>query len=339
MRALIVRLGSIGDIVHAMPMVGALRGHAPGAEVDWVVEASLAGVVRMCPGVSRIVTMRTRRGGGADGWWPTVARLRSSRYDVAFDAQGLLKSALLARLSGAARVVGWSRAHLREGAAALFYTDRVEAAGAAHVVDKNLSLLRAVGVGHVSRDVVLNAGPESADVAGLVSRTGGRYALVNAGANWPNKRWPPDRFGELAAWLRAQHGLVPVVLWGPGDERLAEAVVTASRGAAVRAPETTLGDIVHLAARAAVVVSGDTGPLHLACAAGARLVGIFGPTDPRRNGSWHAGDEHVSRFQICACHHRRACRARRWCLDDIGVAEVQEAVAKRLASASSGAAL
>lgn len=332
MRVLIVRLGSIGDIVHAMPLVGALRSHFPEATIDWLVERSLAGVVGMCPGVSRVVAMETRRAAGESGWWPTVRRLRAARYVVALDAQGLLKSAVLARLSGAERVVGWSRAHLREGGAAAFYTDRVVPDGVQHVVDKNLVLLSAMGIERGPRDVMLNAGAPSAVVTGVEERTGGRFALINPGANWPNKRWPPDRFGELAARLRADYGFVPVVLWGPGDERLADAVVSASKGAAVLAPRTTLQDIVHLATRAVVVVSGDTGPLHLACAAGGRVVGIFGPTDPRRNGSWHAADVHVSRFEACACHHRRACRAEQWCLDEVDVDQVEVAVAKRLAS-------
>ena len=163
------------------------------------------------------------------------------------------------------------------------------------------------------------------------ARAGHRFALINPGANWPNKRWPPDRFGELASRIRVEHGLVSLVLWGPGDEALADAVVAASRGAALRAPATSLRDIVHLAQRAAVVVAGDTGPFHLACGAGARTVGVFGPTDPKRNGSWRASDIAVSRFEACACHHLRACRASRWCLLDVEVAQVEVAVAKRLA--------
>ena len=332
MKALLVRLGSIGDIVHVMPLVGALRAHFPGAEVDWVVEANMAGVVAMCPGVSRVVRMRSRQSGGDEGWWPTLRQLRAAHYDVAFDAQGLIKSALVARASGAKRVVGWSRGFLREGAAALFYSECVDAVGAAHVIDKNLALLRVVGLREPLRDVVLDAGPESAVVASVAAEFAGRFAVINPGANWPNKRWPPDRFGELAARIRAEHGLASVVSWGPGDEDLADAVVAASRGAAVRAPKSSLPDIVHLARRATIVVSGDTGPFHLACAAGARVVGIFGPTDPRRNGSWHPGDEHVSRFDACACHHLRSCRARAWCLADVTVDQVEVAVAKRLAT-------
>ncbi len=334
MRVLIVRLGSIGDIVHAAPLVTNVRARVPGAEVDWVVEAALGDAVRLCDGVSRAVPFETRSAGGERGWLGGVRRLRAARYDVAIDAQGLLKSALLARLSGARRVIGWARPWLREPAAAVFYGERVGAGDAVHVLDKNLALLRPLGIDRPSREVVLAAGPETAEVAQAAARAGHRFALINPGANWPNKRWPPDRFGELAARLRNTHGLATLVLWGPGDEALADAVVAASQGAARRAPATSLRDIVHLARRAAVVVAGDTGPFHLACAAGATTVGIFGPTDPARNGSWRQGDEAISRFGACACHHQRACRAARWCLLDVGVDEVEAAVARRLAAHS-----
>jgi heptosyltransferase-1 len=332
MRALIVRLGSIGDIVHAMPLVPAVRSRHPGAEIDWVVEAALADTVRLCAGISRIVPFETRRAGGARGWFRGLRSLRAARYDVALDAQGLLKSALVARLSGARRVIGWSRRWLREPAAEMLYSERVEATGATHVLDKNLALLRAldIDVDRVSRDVQLVSWPESSAVAEAIGAVGERFAVINPGANWPNKRWPPDRFGELAARVHATQGLRSLVLWGPGDETLADAVAVASRGAARRAPATSLRDIADLARRAAVVITGDTGPLHLACAAGARTVGIFGPTDPARNGSWRPGDEAVSRFEACACHHQRACRAARWCLPDVSVDEVEAAVARRL---------
>jgi lipopolysaccharide heptosyltransferase I len=330
MRVLIVRLGSIGDIVHAMPLVPALRAWSPGVEIDWVVEAALVSAVRMCTGLTSIVSMETRRVAGDRGWTSTVGTLRARRYDVALDAQGLLKSAALARLSGARRVIGWTRPHLREGSASAFYGERVDPSGAVHVIDKNLALLRALGIDGAAREVRLDAGPEPPFVEEVATQAGGRFALVNPGANWPNKRWPPDRFGELAARLLDDLALPSVVLWGPGDEGLADAVVAASRGAARRAPATMLTDVVHLAAGAALVVSGDTGPLHLACAAGSPVVGIFGPTDPRRNGPWSAADVSVSRFADCACHHQRACRRKTWCLLDVSVDEVLAAARSRL---------
>ena len=330
MRFLILRLGSIGDIVHAMPLASALRTSFRDAEVDWLVERALSHVVAMCPDVSRAITIETRRVAGPGGWLDVIARLRREPYDAALDAQGLLKSAVLARASGARRVIGWSRAHLREPAAAAFYTERVDASGVVHVIDKNLSLLRAVGVQAASRDVRLRVPDEGAEELRAWPVGGARYALINPGATWPNKRWPPDRFGALAARLREAHGLASVVAWGPEDAALADAVVAASKGAAVMAPALDLAAFVRAARRAAVVISGDTGPLHLACAAGAPVVGIFGPTDPRRNGPWAADDTWVSRFERCACHHQRSCRAASWCLLEVGTDEVAAAVARRL---------
>lgn len=338
MRVLIVRLGSIGDIVHALPMAEALAARDGGAQVDWLVERALAPVLRMAPAVTRGVAIETRRVRGGRGWLPVLAELRGARYDVAFDAQGLVKSAALARLSGARRVVGWTAGHVRERPAAWWTTERVDPGPGGHVIDKNLALLRAVGIERAPRALRIEEGPAAAHVASIVA--GGRpYVLVNPGGNWPNKRWPADRFGALAAWMREAHGLVSIVLWGPGDEPLADAVVAASAGAATRAPATALADIVALARRAALVVSGDTGPAHLACAVGAPVVGIYGPTDPRRNGPWQADDRCVSRFEACACHHRRACHAPRWCLLTVGVDEVKAAVTARLAAARAAADL
>lgn len=333
MRFLIVRLGSIGDIVHALPMAEALRAREPGADVDWLVERSLAPVLRMSPAVTRVVTIETRRARAGRGWVPVVRELRARGYDVAFDAQGLMKSAALARLSGARRVIGWTRPHVREALAAWGSTERVDPGDALHVIDKNLALLRAVGIEGAPRALRLDEGPASAHLDAFVSGRQGPYAIINPGGNWPNKRWPPDRFGELAAWLRDTHGLYSLVLWGPGDEPLADAVAAASDGAATRAPATSLADIVALARRAVLMVSGDTGPAHFACAVGTPVVGIYGPTDPRRNGPWHHDDQCVSRFDACGCHHQRACRAPRWCLLEVGVDQVQAAVTRRLALA------
>jgi ADP-heptose:LPS heptosyltransferase len=165
----------------------------------------------------------------------------------------------------------------------------------------------------------------------VVERTGGRYALLNPGAAWPNKRWPPARFGVVARTLRENHGLTSAVLWGPREEPLALEVVAASKGAAVLAPQTTIADLVALARGAALMVSGDTGPTHIAAAVGTPLVALFGPTRPQRNGPWSPRDIAVSRDAICQCHHLRRCRVRAMCLLDIQVGEVVDAVDRRLA--------
>ena len=126
--------------------------------------------------------------------------------------------------------------------------------------------------------------------------------------------------------------MVPFVLWGPSEAPLAQAVVDASSGAARLAPPTRISDIVDVFRGAALVVSGDTGPLHLAAAVGTPTVSIFGPTDPARNGSHAADDIAVSRFTSCGCHYDRRCHSPAWCLESIPVAEVTAAVQQRLAA-------
>jgi lipopolysaccharide heptosyltransferase I len=331
MRILIVRLGSLGDLVHTLPAAAALRRGYPGAAIDWLVEARYRPFVALVPAVNETIAVEPSVG----GWLRARRRLRARRYDAAIDFQGLLKSAALARLSGARRVVGFAAAHLRERAAAPWYTERHAPPAGGHVIAKNLALAAALGA---------PAGPMEFPLRSVDSpvareaRRAGRFALLNPGAAWPNKRWPPERFGELARRLRARCGLRSIVTWGEGEEPLARRVVEASDGAAAAAPPTDLGDLLALVRAAALVVSGDTGPLHLAAAAGAPVVGLYGPTDPRRNGPWAPDDIVVSRYEACGCHFERRCRfagsARgRWCLQDMGVDEVWGAVEARLARA------
>jgi len=330
-RVLIVRLGSIGDIVHAAPVAANLRHHDPSLEIDWVVEAALAPLVEMITPVTRVMPIVTRTVTGGKGWLGATRALRARTYDVALDVQGLLKSAAVARLSGARRVIGFDRASLREPAAAAAYTDTVAAVDGVHVIDRNLSILRAIDVPIAdARACRIDPGDASAEIAGFLGKVGSRIAIVNPGANWPNKRWHPERFAAVAQHLSRAHGLSPIVTWGPGDEGMVDAIVRASEGVAIAAPPTRLRDFLVLARAASLVVSGDTGPLHLAAAMGTPIIGVYGPTDPRRNGPWDARDRSVSVFEQCSCHHKRRCSAARWCLDDVTVDDVVRAVDARL---------
>jgi lipopolysaccharide heptosyltransferase I len=328
MKLLVVRLGSLGDIVHTAPALAALRDAMPRAEIHWLVDIRHLDLLELMEGVSRIVPMRST----AAGWISAAAALRRERYDVALDFQGLLKSAVLARLAGARTTAGFARPALRESAASTFYNRTIEPPGGVHVIEKNLSLLRAV-------DVATPPAPEfrfvvrpSAALQRTRSLVGPRFAIVNPGAAWPNKRWPPDRFGALAAELRARADLPSIVTWGPAEGELAEQVVAASCGAAALAPATSVADLFALSRAATLMVSGDTGPLHIAAAVGTPVVGVYGPTDPARNGPWSPDDVCVSRFAECGCHHKRSCEQPRWCLADVQVSEVLAAVERRLAA-------
>ncbi len=323
---LIVRLGALGDIVHTVPAVAAIASAAPGASIDWLVERRHRGVLDLFALPATPIEIET--GGSWMAMRSVVGGLRSVRYDVALDFQGLLKSAVLARLSGARRTVGFIKGALREPMAGMMYSEQVDPGAAQHVIGKNLALARAVGAGlqaRVTDEIRLPLAAADAAPAPW------RAVVLNPGAGWPNKQWAPERFGQLAAAIRQKHGLTSIVTWGPGEEPLARGVVDASGGAAEAAPATSLPALMTLLRRAVLVVSGDTGPVHLAAAAGTPVVGIYGPTDPRRNGPWSAFDETVSRFDACECHHKRRCQRASRCLDDIAVGDVLHAVDVRLA--------
>jgi len=329
MNILIVRLGALGDVVHAIPAAAALRTAYPAARIDWLVEARHRAIVDLVTAVDRAVVVERATW---DGWTSAIQELRRTSYDVAIDLQGLMKSAVFARASGAARVVGFSIWHLREKAARPFYTTTAESE-MTHVIRKNLQLLRAVGVNDDEIRFPLST-PASAALDRVRLQIGDRrFALINPGAAWPNKRWLPERFGEIASFVSDECGMTPFVLWGPGEDSLSQSVVAASNGAARGAPATTIADLVALSRAAALVVSGDTGPLHIATAVGTPTVGLFGPTDPARNGPWSDADVSVSVYDRCGCHYDRRCHESRWCLDDVTTAEVCAAIQRRLASA------
>ena len=331
---LIVRLGALGDIVHALPLAAAIRATWPGARLDWLVDVKHRAILDHVGGLSTIVPVDTRRMAGDTGVVPVVRRLRAARYDVAIDAQGLLKSALLAYLAGAARVVGLARGHLREPLARWAYDATAEPAGP-HVVDHALALAQAVGAraGLPRFGLQPPASDVVARVRGVLGVAAGQpFALINPGAAWPNKRWPPERFGAVARHLRARRGWPSIVAWGPGEGDLARAAVAAADGAAALAPTTSLGELLAIVGAAGLVISGDTGPLHLAAALGTPIVGIYGPTDPARNGPWSPADVTLSRNAACACHHQRRCTAAAWCLEGLTVDEVGAAVDRRLES-------
>ena len=327
---LIVRLGALGDIVHAVPAAAALRRAYPDARIDWLVDRRHRPMVDLISVVDRAIVLQRANAGG---WLAVTRQLRGNRYDAAIDLQGLLKSAILARASGASRIIGFSIWHLREKTARPFYTetDRRGRLEADHVIVKNLRLLSAVGV-HDDRVEFPLAPVESPALEAVRAEVGdGRFALINPGAAWPNKRWAAERYGEVAAFVREVRGLPSIVLWGPGEEGLAGAVIEASGGSARLAPRTSLADLLALSRAASLMISGDTGPLHIAAAAGTPIVAIFGPTDPHRNGPWAPDDITVSRFGACGCHYERRCRQKDWCLESVSVAEVTAAIQQRLA--------
>lgn len=334
MKTLLVRLSSIGDVVHALPALAALRrhGHTPG----WLVEPKALPLVWDNPA---LVYCGRVPPAGAFSWHAaraTLRQVRRQRFDIALDLQGLWKSAAWARLAGARRVLGFAGADRREPASGWLLGERVaRPEQAVHVIDKNLSLLRPLGIDALGlREFPLppTAAEQRSVAQGLAVLGISDYVILNPGGGWANKQWPAESFGALATLLRGK-GLATLVTFGPGEEALADRVVGASRGAALRGFGTTLLEYAELARRARLVVAADTGPLHLACAVGTPVVGLYGPTDPARNGPFSASDLVVRRAPPCAPCHKRACPTHEGIMKTIPVEEVEAAVALRLAAA------
>ena len=262
-----------------------------------------------------------------------LRRLRASAFDVALDFQGLLKSASIARLSGARRVFGYSRAGLREPASALLLSKTVAVPRQSHVIRKSLLLLEgALGVPlpHELSFPINTTANDEADAREAAATTNGKYAILNPGGGWPTKLWSVERFGKLADLLWSNYGISSLVTYGPGEEKLAEDVRQSSVSRKAQPVSPSLKAFYSLARDAKVYVGGDTGPTHIAVAAGAPIVGLFGPTEWWRNGSPRAEDICVERSDIdCRVDcHRRSCS--KWICMDIEVGRVLEAVDRRL---------
>jgi heptosyltransferase I len=321
-------MSALGDIVHALPVLAALRRAKPDVEIDWLVDRKYAGILEHVEGLAQRII-------GRPGLSRAVPALRGRGYDVAIDLQGLLKSAAMARLSGASRVIGFEQGALREGAAAWFYSDTAVVPPNAHIIAKNYSVLPLLGVAvpaSIDFPIVVPASRVADETRRQAEERGARgVALINPGAAWPNKRWDPERFGAIARWLATEAQMHSVVLWGGDEAPLADAVVAASGDTAVRAPATTIGDLIALCAHAALMVSGDTGPVHIAAAMRTPIVGLYGPTWPERNGPWSPQDVVVSRATGCECHHKRRClRGGAMCINEITVDDVRAAIERRL---------
>ncbi len=298
-RLLVVRLSAMGDIIHTLPAVAALREAFPHATLGWLVEerwAELLCTLRyprsgqrspQRPLVDRVHVVNTaawRRSLLSFNTWQQMAvslsELRGLGYQTAVDFQGAVRTALLARWSGASVVYG--DVQPRENAASMWYTRQVMTAGV-HVVQQALALAEAV----IQRSVPASKVdfPVDTDAESRITALAGEardFAILNPGAGWGAKQWPAARYGLVASEL-AKDGMRSLINYGPGEEELAEAVESSSAGAAQKI-SCSISELIALTRRARLFIGGDTGPMHLAAALQIPVVAIFGPTNPARNG-------------------------------------------------------
>ena len=334
-RLLVVRLSAMGDVIHTLPAVHALRTAFPQAHIGWLIEERWAELLSapgsprrgarssLRPLVDEVHTVNLKAWRKSLFSVLTVQRVatvwndvRDARYDAAVDLQGAMRSAVLARLSGARAVYG--AAEPRESPASLWYTRKAIAHGR-HVIEQNLSvaealvgreakLLRADHSRVLSREIPCDLPCDPKAEARIEQRLAehgiGDFAILNPGAGWGAKRWPAERYGEVARGL-ANQGLRSILNYGPGEEELVRVAEVASGGTA-RVMSCTITELIALTRRARLFIGGDTGPLHLAAALRVPVVAIYGPTDPARNGPYGTRNIVLRSAESVTSHARRA---------------------------------
>jgi heptosyltransferase-1 len=326
-RLLIVRLSAMGDVIHTLPAAHFLREAFPQAYIGWLVDERWAPLL-CAPGASRhggrsagrplvdeVHTVNLKAWGRdlfslstAQGIAKIWNDVRGAQYDSAIDLQGAMRSALLARWSRAREVYG--PAEPRESPASLWYTRKIVARGR-HVIEQNLSIAKGAAGGFsktirpdIQCDLPRDARAEEGIDRHLAEGGIGDFAILNPGAGWGAKRWPAERYGEVARGL-ADRGLRSILNYGPGEEELARAAEAASAGTA-EAMNLTITELIALTRRARLFVGGDTGPLHVAAALKVPVVAIYGPTDPARNGPFGTRSLVLRSAESITSHKRRS---------------------------------
>jgi heptosyltransferase-1 len=308
-RILICRLSAIGDCILTMPLASALRRQFPAAFIAWAVQGASAPLIEEHPAVDLAIRISKQELRSPLGLWRLRQRLRSQRFDLAIDPQGLTKSALVSWLSGARRRIGFAPPVGRE--ISPWVQTQLVQSRQPHVVDRYLELLEPLGMKPGKPEFRF---PESPGARGKLAPFLNQpllqqgFAIVNSGAGWDSKLWPAERYAEVAEHLASRHRLTTVVVWAGDRERAwGEEIVARFDGHAVLAPKTSLLELGELLRHAQLFVGSDTGPLHMAAAVGVSCVGIYGTTRPEECGPYGSGHRAVQAFyQSGSARQRRS---------------------------------
>lgn len=351
-RILIVRLSAIGDVVNTLPALTALRRHFPEARIGWVVEDKARGLLEGHPMLQAVHVFERRRWQGgirrSGEVRPTtreatgLAReLRQCRYDLAIDFQGNLKSGVFTRLSGARARIGFGRGHCREGNFLFTNVHVTPPEDAAHRVARHLSLLAPLGVKTTEIAPSLPSSKRDRDrIDALLGDLGTgerKVAVIHGGTSafGTFKRWPGARYGEVAGRLEGRGDVRAVLTCGPGEEALVGAIKKSAGGVPAALPPLSLPELTALFARASLFIGGDTGPLHMACAAGIPTVALYGPKDPRVYGPYFGRSIVIRHDLHCSPCTKRSCDDP-ICMTSITAEEVLEAAESLLDSEAVG---
>ncbi len=336
-RILILKLSSLGDIIHTLPVLRALRENQPSAYIAWMVEERHIDLLEGNPYLDEIIIVRTK------AWrknWSletlgeirqTIQQMRQSQFDTVLDLHGLLKTGIIAALSGADRRIGFPRKLCKETISAWFTNVKGPRTGiGTHVVELNHSLAKLAGAGDLSQAPltfqISTAAEEKIDEF-MQSLSDKPRVAINPGAGFESKQWDPIRFANLADKIVHDLDYEIILTWGPGEESKVATIAEKMEQSSVIAPATTIRESLELYKRLDLMISCDSGPLHMCAGLGVPTVSIFGPTDPERNGAYGSNHEVVCKKLPCSYCWKRVCPlGTRECMDSVQVDEVFKAV-------------
>lgn len=334
-RVCIVKPSALGDVVQSLPVLAALRNRWPAAEFHWVIHRGLAGLLQGQPDLCGVIPFDR----AARGWrrvttsWSLAQNLRRMRFDLTIDLQGLLRSGLMTAATAAPRRVGLASA--REGAA-WFYTDRVETPpGVTAAVDRYWRVAQALGCAGPPPAARLGITPELSHWArAQLAALPRPVVAVHPGAQWQTKRWPPAHFAELLRRAHEETGAGALLVCGPGEEPLCEAVSAPLRGPALNlGGKTSLLQLAAVLQQADLLIAGDTGPLHLAAAVGTPVVGLYTCSSPLRARPHGDGHRMVATAVPCAASYLKTCSSL-VCMTELSPNRVWPAVSAALRQVS-----
>lgn len=334
MNILIIKLSSIGDVVHTLPSLYALRQGYPDARIDWLVEEGPSGIINDHPLLNRVIVVKRRGWLYRPRWcWEVARGLRNNGYDIVLDFQGLFKSGIWTFLSGGKRRIGFDRT--REFSY-LFLNERLPPNDPnRHAVDRYLDMIRYLDlrVDGVKFPILIDE-RERGKVLGLLKDNGiwegEDFIVVNPMARWKTKQWGMERFASFCKGISDRFGCKVVLVGGALGEREAKPIISATEVAVVNlAGRTTLKELTCLLSLSRLMVTVDSGPMHIASAVGTPVVALFGPTAPWRTGPYGGGHTVIRKELPCSPCFLRRCKDMR-CMKEITVEEVVETVAEKL---------
>jgi heptosyltransferase I len=338
---LIIKLSSIGDIVHALPFLRTLRRNYPDAYIAWIIEESFQDLIKYNPDLNEVIPIPTkhwRKNLNKKSWdeiFKTRKLLKERRFDWTFDLQGLIKTGIIAHTTGAPNRVGFHRNNCREKINTWFNNNQSDYLSSdSHIVDRCLSQLSALGNFHTQTEFTISISAEDECISEDFIKKNNKLAErpiagINPGAGFPTKLWSIERYAMLADRLTEELGFSILLTWGPGEEKMVRNISDSMKQQSWIAPATSIAESIGLYKKLSLFIGSDSGPFHICWALGIPTVSVWGPTDPNRNGAYSKKHAAVFHKLNCSfCWKRQCPLGTTECMDKVTVQNMFEATKK-----------